>query len=345
MPETYKYNLIRTTHKLEDFQSSWSALWQQDGNATPFQSPQWLLPWWHQFGTPDLRAVVISNQDRPIAFLPFYVYWDPHRKERQLLLIGAGTADYLDGIFAPECRTEHVTAALDLLRREGGWRVLYAGQLRRQSLLCQSLQLADDMRMHQFEGESCSRMRATPISDLPAKIRRNAMYYRNRATRLGRLELTIANAQNWPAALDALVHLHTTRWHNRGEPGVLADHRVLAWHKEAIPLMLQRGLLRLCSLLLNGRVLGIAYSLIDPAGWRGRTQYVYLIAHSIEHADLRPGTLLLALITERAASEGVDTIDMLRGDEAYKKIWHVEMNPTFCFRLDRAEQGQRLLSA
>jgi hypothetical protein len=57
--------------------------------------------------------------------LPFYVYWDPHRKERQLLLIGAGTSDYLDGIFAPECRTEHVTAALDLLAANAQFRKLW----------------------------------------------------------------------------------------------------------------------------------------------------------------------------------------------------------------------------
>jgi len=44
----------------------------------------------------------------------------------------------------------------------------------------------------------------------------------------------------------------------------------------------------------------------------------------IGHSDLRPGTVLIALATEHAAREGVRTIDMLRGDEGYKKFWHME---------------------
>jgi len=51
----------------------------------------------------------------------------------------------------------------------------------------------------------------------------------------------------------------------------------------------------------------------------------------IGHSDLRPGTVLIALATEHAAREGVRTIDMLRGDEGYKKFWHMERTPTLGF--------------
>ena len=59
-----------------------------------------------------------------------------------------------------------------------------------------------------------------------------------------------------------------------------------------------------------------------------RTQYFYLTAFSGEHAELRPGTLLLAYAIEHAAQEGVAIIDMLRGEEAYKQLWHLEPAPT-----------------
>jgi CelD/BcsL family acetyltransferase involved in cellulose biosynthesis len=80
-------------------------------------------------------------------------------------------------------------------------------------------------------------------------------------------------------------------------------------------------------------VLGIAYSLADPTSRRSRTQYFYLPAYSGRHAGLRPGTLLLAHMTEHAAEEGTETIDMLRGEEDYKKIWHAKPFATHGFAL------------
>lgn len=328
MPE-----VLRTTAELEAFRPAWEELWAADPNATPFQHPDWLLPWWHQFGRRDLRAVVTQEQGRAIAFLPFYIYCDPDSRQRRLLMLGVGTTDYLDGVFSPECSAEHVRAALDTLRLEGGWDVMYAGQLRPESLLFQALQ--SSAPAERFTGESCWRMRAVAVPELPVKIRRNAMYYRNRARRLGPLETQTANASNWPQFFDALVRLHTDEWRSRGEPGVLADPRVLAWHREAIPRLQSHALLRLCSLHLNGEVLGVAYSLADPAGRRRRTQYFYLPGLSGRHAGLRPGTLLLAHISEDAAREGTEMIDMLRGDEDYKKIWHAEPFATYGFKCER----------
>ena len=82
-------------------------------------------------------------------------------------------------------------------------------------------------------------------------------------------------------------------------------------------------------LRLNDEAIAALYSLIDPKR-AGRAQYFYITAYSPEHADLRPGTLLIAYAVEHAANEGVETIDMLRGDESYKQIWHMEKVPTWC---------------
>lgn len=331
-----EYKLLRTTEELYAFAPRWRALWWQDPQATPFQSPEWLLPWWRQFGQPDLRAVTISKSGEPMGFLPFYIYREPHTGARQLLLLGVGTTDYLGGIFSSACMQEHVQAALNLLRADEDWDVMYASQLLPHSKLFQAFQQSLDSNAHPFDAEACSRMRAVPISDLPQKIRRNAMYYRNRAMRAGRLEFAIANGSNWEESFDALQHLHRERWDDRGQTGVLSDGRVLRWHREALPKLECRGMLRLCSLRLNNEVIGVLYSLIDPPSRPTRTQYVYLTAYSIRHAELRPGTVLLAMAIENAAKEGVQVIDMLRGEEAYKRNWHMERIPTYGFAMPYA---------
>lgn len=326
-------DLIRTTSELVEFQSSWNALWNEDGNATPFQSPAWLLPWWRQFGQPGLAAVVLSRHTWPIAFLPFYAHHEPQQEEGRLLLLGVGTTDYLDGVFSPDCKVEHVKYALECVLNTDGWNSMMAVQLRKSSKLFKAIRREDRRAVESFRSESCLRIRAVHLDHFPQKMRQNVRYYRNRAARTGKLELELADEQNWKAAFEILVHLHTERWQSVGRPGLLADPKVLAFHHEAIPLLLKQGMLRLHLLRLDGEPIAAAYSLTDPRGRRARIQYLYLITHSFEHAELHPGTLLLAAMIEQAAEEGVAWIDLLRGEESYKKLWHAEQEPTFGFAI------------
>lgn len=323
-------SVLKDTSELVAFRDEWVRLWSEDQHATPFQSPEWLLPWWHHFGQPDLRAVIVTQAGEVIAFLPFYVYQEPSSGQRKILLIGAGTSDYLDGIFTANCTASHVAAGMECLLRSNDWDVIDAMQLRPQSLLLQYFKSRD---AKQFPAEPCSGMAAVPIENLHTKIRRNFLYYRNRASRMGRLELVIADASNCAEAFETLVALHTARWQSACEPGVLADQAVLGWHREAIPLLQASNLLRLNTLRLNQTVIASMYSLVDPPRRVNRTEYVYLPAFSTDYADLRPGTLLLGLSIDHAAREGIQVIDMLRGQEAYKQIWHVEQIPTYGFSM------------
>lgn len=334
MPSGISYHFLRSADELRAALPRWSALWRSDPTATPFQSPEWLAPWWRQFGQHELRAVAIARDGVWIGFLPFYLYCEPYTGERQLLQLGISTTDYLDALFAPACTAAQIKDALDLLLREPGWDVFYASQLPPHSRLFESVQQRNEQQVRQFEGESCSSMRAVSMAELPGAIRRNAMYYRNCAMRQGKLELQIADSSNWAEVFGALRRLHTERWLQGGEAGVLADERTLEWHREALPLLERSGMLRLYSLRLNGEIIAVLYALVDPP-WRPmRTQYIYLTGYSIRHAALRPGTLSIALATEHAAEEGVAVIDMLRGHEAYKQHWHLERRGTRGFALD-----------
>lgn len=328
------YHFLRSAEELRACIPRWRALWRDDPQATPFQSPEWLVPWWHQLGQDDLRAVAIARDNSWIGFLPFHLFHDPYTGERQLLPLGFSSSDYLDGLFAPACTGMQIREALSLLLSEPGWDVFSAAQMPAHSRLFHAVRQMNEPRFRPFEAESCSRMRAVCMAELPQKIRRNAVYYRNRAQRRGSLELQCADAGNWAESFGALCRLHTESWLERGEPGVLADERVLAWHCEALPQLEQCGLLRLCSLRLDGEIIGVLYSLVDPPWRPARTQYFYLTAFSTRLPDLRADTLLLALAIERAATEGVEIIDMLRGHEAYKQPWRLEWTATRGFALE-----------
>lgn len=334
MPDRVSCTVLRTTEELEAFAPVWRQLWCEDLSSTPFHSPEWLLPWWHSFGQPDVRAVVLSHGEQVVGLLPFYIYREAGAPERRLLPIGVSTTDYLGGLFAPACTDEDIEAGLRILLSDGEWNEMIATQLPPEGRMLRVMSRLDPS-IERFPTEACSHTTAARIAELPHKIRRNAMYYRNRAQRQGSLELTIADRSNWEEAFEALVRLHSERWQAQGEAGVLSHRRVLAMHREAIPRLLDANLLRLCCLRLNGEIIAVLDSLIDPPGRTDRRQYFYLPGYSPKHAELRPGTLLIALAMERAVDEGVRVIDMLRGEEAYKQIWHTERTPTFGFHLNR----------
>ena len=188
MHRAVEYHLLRTTDELSDFASEWQRLFWRDPRAIPFQSAEWLLPWWRQFGNEELCAVVMERGGEAIGLLPFYVYGDVAKRQRQLLPLGVGTADYLDGVFAPECSLSEIGRAVEFLRHEVEHDVLCVPQLREHSRLFQAWKQTGT-ELYLSHSDACSRMGAVRIADLPQKIRRNAMYYRNRAQRLGKLEL------------------------------------------------------------------------------------------------------------------------------------------------------------
>ena len=340
MPDEPMIHCLRSTHELEALEAPLLALWESDPLATPFQHPAWLIPWWRHFSQPDLRVITLCEGGSLLAVIPLYIYREPVSGERQLLLLGAGTSDSLDGLFSPRCTTAQVLAALEAIHDDPGWDVAHFTQLRPQSPLYKALRQTESahtssVNIMPYTGEPCSRCPAVPIADLPRKVRSDILYFRNAAISRGRLELSIAGPRDWQLAFNLLVRFHTDRWQQAGESGVLADPAVLAWHREALPLLEAHGLLRLSTLRLDGQSIAVLYSLIDPPSRPHRTQHFYLMGFSTAHAELHPGTLLTALAIEHAAAEGVETIDMLRGRETYKQFWHAHPVPTHGFAVRR----------
>jgi CelD/BcsL family acetyltransferase involved in cellulose biosynthesis len=41
---------IDSQQALEALGPEWRALWERIGDSTPFQSPEWLIPWWQFLG-------------------------------------------------------------------------------------------------------------------------------------------------------------------------------------------------------------------------------------------------------------------------------------------------------
>ena len=369
-----RVELLTENSQLAALAPAWRALWRADPLATPFQHPAWLLPWWRQFG-PDgeLASLALRDGDSELrALLPTYIYPEPQAEDqtgsqttlRKLLFIGSGTTDHLDGLFDPAADLLGLahTALRALTSPEaqpspdGSPPVAFPGLLDSVSLMqlpasspLLTAAEAPDLRclLTCTPADPCA---VLPLSvELPAKVAANARRYARRAATQGTLSCTVAQtSQEALASFKELVQLQNQRWQERDEAGVLADPRVSAHHREAIPALLEAGLLRLFRLALqpasgpntqsqsnqqpNTKLLGVLYALADPPERTTRTLYLYLIGFDTSFAALSPGTLLLHAVWQHAKTEGFATLDLLRGGESYKHLWGAQPSPTFALR-------------
>ena len=300
--------IVDTSAGLAALADEWAALWSRTPEATPFQSPHWLLPWWRQFGTGHPRVAVERRDGVLVGVLPLYVL----PRERKALPIGAGTTDYLDALGDPapllpplldRLRADPVDQ-LDLIEVppwsalpgcDGGWKATWTA------------------------GSACP---VLTLPELPAAIRRKLRMNRNRAERAGGYRVA-------DGSFDDLVRLHQARWTAQGESGVLADPAVLAFWREAAPLLQVAGSLRLQVLSVGGAVAAVILALLAPD-----RIFFYLSGFDAAHGFVSPGTLLLGAMLEQAGAEGRAEAHFLRGQEPYKYAWGA---------VDRRNQSGRLL--
>ena len=88
--------------------------------------------------------------------------------------------------------------------------------------------------------------------------------------------------------LDDLFRLHTIRWAQSGQPGVLCDESTRAFHERCAPALLLQGLLKIHRLRLGGQTIAIVYSL-----WERETVFCYMQAFDPAYSSLSPGTQLM----------------------------------------------------
>ena len=342
LPAGCHIELIRSTQALERLDPEWRVLWAADPRATPFQSPEWLVPWWRTVGEGELDGAALRDaQGRLLGLLPLYIHTQPGTGQRDRLLLGAGTSDYLGGLFdggatAPAVAQARTALAWASEGRGQRWDQTILHQMRADSWL---LEAADPACWARTPAESCAPL-STALSSLPAKMRLNLNRYRRRAERVAELHCDVAQTpEEALRALELLTALHTRRWEERGEAGVLEAAAVARHHRMAVPLLQQAGLLRMTTLSLGDEPIAVLYILADrpsSAHENARRWYGYIIGIDVARGDLSPGTLLLQRVLEIAAAEGVATFDMLRGGEQYKRFWGAGSEATWTLVLSEA---------
>ena len=334
-PETsLRVEETTATEELERLRLDWAGLWALVPSATPFQSPDWLIPWWRHIGKGELLTLAVRHGAELVGLLPFYIYTLPEDGRRCLFPLGIGTTDYLDALIAPGREDEVMGLAFRHLTAQ-----------RDRFDFCEWPQLRPGSPLLEAPAPAGWSDRTDPSEPCPVlylphavhalgtvvsrKTLRDLRTVRKRAEQAGAVRWESAGEKNLDELFNALLRLHAARWATRVEAGVLASPAVQAAHREALPGLLRSGLLRFEALHLDGGIIAVLYALVDPPERMGRRLYFYLGGFDPAHERLSPGMLLVGHAIEQAITEGIAIADFLRGRERYKYFWGAEDTPTF----------------
>ncbi|MEK9282843.1 GNAT family N-acetyltransferase [Bradyrhizobium sp. ISRA442] len=318
MTAPFTCRMITDAAELAALAPEWWELWRTSPAATPFQSPAWLLPWWNNLADGEACVLAIRTGKRLVGLAPLYC--ERRAQGRLVRLMGFPVTDYQDFLIAPTLEGPALAVLRSHLTDADFWDVLELAELPPN---------ASALRMPApgGYGERTANASACPVLGLPdvfdgpprvipARTRRALRTARNRAERRGSLQILAADRNSVLESFEILVALHRQRWNSRGEPGVLADSRVRQFHRDALPALMDAGLLRLYVLQIAGHAAAAYYGLVH------RNQaYGYLTGFDPAYAYESPSVILLGFVLDEASREATREYHFLRGREPYKYGW------------------------
>lgn len=305
---------------LQKLEPQWRALWRRALGATPFNHPDWLIPWCVHFGRRAVNAVALFRGDTLVALAPLEV-WN-EGGVRVLKFLGAGISDALDVLVDGDdaaALTRALWAALmddksrfDLCELSP---VPADSPLRSAALPARWTRCEVSPQLHIVGGRSLEEVVPRPLC---TAVRYNA----RRLQREAGVRFESATEDTAPKFVEALAALHRARWARRGEPGVLADPPVAAFHREVAPRFARLGMLRMEALRVDQAFVGVLYAFSA----RRRCHY-YLSGFDPTWERRSPGSVLIGRAIEWAMAAGDQFFDFLRGAEPYKYRWGATDRP------------------
>jgi CelD/BcsL family acetyltransferase involved in cellulose biosynthesis len=327
---------IETLDALEALRREWSALWGRSPNATPFQSPEWLLPWWRHIGGQGLRTLALRRDGRLVGLAPLFTYTHEHSGLSQMTLVGNGISDHQDLLLDPEVGADGAAKVLAYLSENGAsWDVGDFRDLPASSPLlttpvpCGLVDCVDAEEpcpVLSLPRSPCELETAIPAT-LLAKMR----YCRRRAERMGEVRIDAVGAGELDDAFESLLSFHRDRWRARGASSVLDAPGAALFHRDAMCGLMARGWLRVYLLRVARRIAAVYYGFLAK-----RRAYYYLGGFAAAFDAVSPGHLIVLHALTEAVREGARELDFLRGREPYKYAWGAKDRPQYRRRLRHA---------
>jgi CelD/BcsL family acetyltransferase involved in cellulose biosynthesis len=350
---------VSVLHDFAKVREEWRALNLTARAGTMFLSPDWLEPWWAQWGAGrELQLICVREGGQLIGFLPLFS--EQVRLGGVLLkrvtFVGDGETgvDYLDALAAPGREREIFERCLQAVQ-DLEWDLCDLSDLWRESFtavnLAQRFPNAQTTRGITRDGRLgyvCPHipLQGTYETYLSGLSRRENL--KRREKWLFKQPGTFIECARTPEeAAKAAGHfftLHKARWAaDGGSDGVIGE-KYEAFHRDAIQRLALNGTLRLYTLFCARRPVASVYGVVFGSGGQGKFNY-YQSGYDPEWGSKSVGLVLLARAVSDAFAEGLSEFDFLRGNESYKAEWARGERWTVQLRLWRGLRGRTARAA
>ncbi len=329
---------ITTPEGLDAIRSEWSQL----AGQRPLLSWHWLAGWWRHYGASHslqkqrARLWVLCVRDgrgRLVGIAPWYIASSSvYGRVVRFLGDGEVCTDHLSLLCAPGSEAAVADALADWLLpqddRKGSagyepWGLLDLAEVDAADpiigLLLESLRQRRAI-VHTRPGTNCWRLDLPGSWDeylaLLSKSQRKHVRRLQRAYfDTGRVaQRFVETAADLEHGFELLAHLHRLRWQSRGEPGVFQSPTFVAFHRQMVRQFCEEQRLRISWIELDGRPIAAEYQFTG-----NDTIYAYQAGMDPAAAEHQPGNLSMIGVVQSAITQGYRAIDLLRGDEPYKR--------------------------
>jgi CelD/BcsL family acetyltransferase involved in cellulose biosynthesis len=309
--------------RLQQLEPEWRALWLSLEDATPFQSPDWILPWWQHYGDGELFAFAFWTDHQLAGLAPLYIYADKSDPTRRIFLLGTGNTDYLDLIIQPQLRPQCWNSLVkEVSVRRTLWDECNFQRVRHTSPVMQNLDSDSGLVGNSTELEPCVVINLCDANPAENMLRTTNIYAR-RLNSKESFSIEEARPESLDELLSAFEQLHERRWHAKGFSGVLAEERDRNFHREVASGFLRAGRLVLYAMRIDDRIVSVIYGFHH----RNRT-YSYLSGFDPEYRRQSVGTIMIGHAVQQALQQR-RSFDFLKGQEPYKYRWGAHDEPVF----------------
>jgi CelD/BcsL family acetyltransferase involved in cellulose biosynthesis len=284
----------------------YAGAWDELVTAIPLPSP-FLRSWWlDAVSAGDAAYVLVLDGERLLGGLPLTKRALPGLTIYRFVGHGALCPDHLDVVVAPE-QVAVVTDALSGWARRSGNRLFDLAGIAEQSRIPAWLPGA---RSHELDGAPCETLPASAeayLADRPRSFRKTVRRTRNRLDELGATIRHVPEPE-LAAALDAFERLHRERG---DRTDLLAE---LPRLRAALAAGVPTGEAWVDVLETSERTIAVSIAFATC----GRVS-LYQTARAQDGAADNASTILNLAAIDRAIDQGCTEVDLLRGQEPYKR--------------------------
>ncbi len=111
--------MVESPEAFQQLKSQWDDLRRRTDDVSPFQSPEWMLPWWRTFGSGEMFSVAVWGEQGLVGLAPMFIpVWE---ERRQVTFIGNGVSDQLGFLVDRRYAEEATSVAKGVARFYAFW--------------------------------------------------------------------------------------------------------------------------------------------------------------------------------------------------------------------------------